>query len=114
MARQRNSIKSQLNMKIVLKQYLGALLVVAVAISITCGVSYWVNPQLDIDTDVLKWVRLAAASLFAASTLGRCGWSIQTWGGSSSAEVLNLKLFKTFYVLGFCLLVLTLLLHPNK
>jgi hypothetical protein len=101
-------------MKAVIKHYLGAILVVGLSIAVTAGVSCLMNPALNIDSELLKWLRVTAASIFAASALGRLGWSVQTWSGDSKEERLNSAIFKVFYVIGFDILILTFLLNPTK
>jgi len=39
------------------------------------------------------------------TSLGQCGYVIQTWGGASPAEKLNQKLFTMFSLLGFFLVI---------
>ena len=62
--------------------------------------------------DFLRWMRVATASLFAAATLGRCGWRIVTWGGESPAEKWDARAFRWLYIVGFALLVLSFLIRP--
>jgi hypothetical protein len=61
----------------------------------------------------VRLLRVGAASFFAAATLGRCGWDIQTWGGDSPAERWNMKIFRLLYVAGFVLVIFTFLVRPT-
>lgn len=46
-----------------------------------------------------------------ATSLGQCGYSIQTWRRTSPAEKLNQKLFKVFSSIGFFFIVFSLQLE---
>jgi len=98
----------------VVSQYLGAVVVIGVGCAVAAVTTYFVNPNLSISQSTVTLFRIISACLFAASTLGRCGWSIQTWDGNSKNEQLNLKIFKTSYVLGFMLLIMSLVLNPTE
>ena len=49
-----------------------------------------------------------------AGSLGQCGYSIQTWGGTSPAEKLNQKLFAVFSGVGFFLIIFSFQLEASQ
>jgi len=54
---------------------------------------------------------LAVGSLFcfAVATLGRLGWGGQSWGGNTSVERLDHRVFHVLYWIGMCWGTLALL-----
>jgi len=63
--------------------------------------------------DLVRWMRVGTGSLFAAATLGRCGWGIQTWSEDTPPEKWNTRIFRCLYVIGFALLLLSFLIKPT-
>jgi hypothetical protein len=48
---------------------------------------------------------LAASILLIVAGIGRVGWEIQTWGGNSPDELLDLRIFRFLSLLGTFFLI---------
>jgi hypothetical protein len=102
-------------MKKVVSSYGSALCWVAASVVLAVIAEHFINKaKLPFMTDdLVRGMRVVTGSLFAAATLGRCGWSIQTWGGDSPAERWNTRIFRCLYLFGFGLLLLSFLIKPT-
>src|SRR6516225_9313684 len=102
-------------MKRVVLSYGLALCWVAAGVALAVIGAHFINTARlpFVSDDLVRWMRVVTGLLFAAATLGRCGWSIQTWGGDSPAERWNTRIFRCLYLVGFALLVLSFLIKPT-
>jgi TRAP-type C4-dicarboxylate transport system permease small subunit len=101
-------------MRHVVIRYVQAGCCVAVAVVAAFAVAYFINrARLSLLSDgFMRFLRLITATFFATAVLGRSGWDIQTWRGTSPAEKWNKKIFRVLYIFGFFLLVLSFLIRP--
>jgi len=102
-------------MKRVILSYGLALCWVTASVVLAVIVAHFINTAMlpFVTDDLVRVVRVVTGSLFAAATLGRCGWSIQTWGGDSPAQRWNTTIFRCLYLFGFGLLLLSFLIKPT-
>ena len=66
--------------------------------------AYYINASAPLSELPIRILQIFSLVLEATS-LGQCGYSIQTWGGTSPAEKLNQKLFTIFSSIGFFFVV---------
>jgi uncharacterized membrane protein len=83
-----------------LKWFLGAALLAGLG----SVAAHYINAYAPLSALQIRILQVFSLVLEATS-LGQCGYSIQTWGGTSPAEKLNQKLFAIFSSIGFLFIV---------
>ena len=101
-------------MKQVVGRYLNAARDVVITIGGAVVVAHFLNRAglSFLSGDFVRWLRVGTTSCFAIATLGRSGWDIQTYGGSSLPERLNKVIFRVLYLIAFALVALSFLIKP--
>lgn len=100
------------NSKQVWSSYAKALVMVAIAILAGLCFSLALSDRFSWSETSIVAFRCVATGLLATSALGRLGWSIQTWGGSSPVESLNFWIFRILYLIGLAFTVASFCLKP--
>jgi protein-S-isoprenylcysteine O-methyltransferase Ste14 len=66
------------------RKFWQSALMVIVMIILVCGLQHLRKGSLALDTE--DWLRIAAVTLALTAALGRGGWGIQTWKGTTVVE----------------------------
>lgn len=100
------------SIKEVNQSYLSSMLLVAVDIFAAFIVACFIHCCLcSCYTEILvTWSRVLGLLIIGGAVLGRLGWTIQTFGGTTPPEEQNKFLFRLFYLIGIFFTALSIFL----
>ncbi|MGC1879193.1 MAG: hypothetical protein WA347_06810 [Rhabdochlamydiaceae bacterium] len=97
-------VDARQNVKEVIYSYLKWFLGAAFLAGLGSMAAYYANAFVPLSGFQIRIFQIFSLVLEVTS-LGQCGYSIQTWGGTSLAEKLNQKLFAIVSSIGFFFIV---------
>lgn len=89
------------------KSFVGSIAIVMSGIFI----STMINKYYPLTTDSIELLQAFSVVPGSVALFGVQGWNIQTWCGTTPAEILNVKLFRVFSIIGLLFAVVAFSLH---
>ena len=89
------------------KSFVGSIAIVMSGIFI----SAMINKYYPLTTDSIELLQAFSVVPGSVALFGVQGWNIQTWCGTTPAEILNVKLFRIFSIIGLLFAVVAFSLH---
>ena len=102
--------KEAIQTNLVRKSYLVSFLKILVLATVIGFIVYLVDNNVIAGNWQIIVTRLLGSILIASAVLGRIGYDIQTYGGTTKPEKINTRCFRVLYYIGLAILLFSILI----